>query len=521
MKGLFSVLLPLALTFTGASAALQPIVVKGSKFFYQNGTQFFMKGVAYQADISTQGPSVTGQSYHDPLADETACERDVPYLQELGTNVIRVYAIDPTKNHDKCMKLLDDAGIYVISDLSEPKTSINRDTPAWDDQVYKRYTSAIDSLAGYSNVMGFFAGNEVSNMYNNTDASAFVKAAVRDMKAYIKSKKYRTIPVGYATNDDKDIRAQLANYFDCGNAEDRAEFWGYNIYSWCGDSSYTKSGYDQRTAEFQNYSIPVFFAEYGCNIPVGTPRQFTEVQALYSSPMTDVFSGGIVYMYYQEENKYGLVEINDGKVTKLQDFTNLKKQISKINPKGVTMSSYTPTNTSPRDCPQENEFWEASTNLPPTPDESLCQCMVKSLDCVAKSTVPEAAMGDLFNFVCGQPNAGCSAITTNGTTGVYGTFSMCSASERLSYVFNTYYHANNKKAQSCDFSGNATTQTAATNTDCKSALESASSSPNPTSTGSSNKGSAATNIQPLGGVFWVVSSVVVASAFAGAFSVLV
>lgn len=519
MKGFFSLLLPLALTFTGASASLQPIVVKGSKFFYQNGTQFFMKGIAYQADISTQSTSVAGQSYHDPLADETACKRDVPYLQELGTNIIRVYAIDPTKDHDQCMKLLDEAGIYVISDLSEPKTSINRDTPAWDDQVYQRYTSVIDSLAGYSNVMGFFAGNEVSNMYNNTDASAFVKAAVRDMKAYIKSKKYRTIPVGYATNDDKDIRAQLANYFDCGNAEDRAEFWGYNIYSWCGDSSYTTSGYDQRTAEFQNYSIPVFFAEYGCNTP--SPRQFTEVQALYSSPMTDVFSGGIVYMYYQEANKYGLVEINDGGITKLQDFTNLKKQISKVNPKGVTMSNYSPTNTSPRDCPPENEFWEASTNLPPTPNESLCQCMVKSLDCVAKSTVPETAMGDLFNFVCGQSNADCSAITTNGTTGVYGAFSMCSSSERLSYVFNTYYHANKKNPQACDFNGNATTQTAATNTDCKSALQSASSSPNPTSTGSSNSGSAATNIQPLGGVFWLVSSVVVASAFAGAISVLV
>jgi len=95
-----------------------------------------------------------------------------------------------------------------------------------------------------------------------------------------------------------------------------------NIYSWCGDSSYTLSGYDKRTAEFQNYSIPSFFAEYGCNVrqfPEGnigprrltgdqdvTPRKFTEVQALYSSPMTDVFSGGIVYMYYQEANKYGM-----------------------------------------------------------------------------------------------------------------------------------------------------------------------------------------------------------------------
>jgi hypothetical protein len=32
-----------------ANAAVDPIVIKGSKFFYKtNGTQFFMKGVAYQ-----------------------------------------------------------------------------------------------------------------------------------------------------------------------------------------------------------------------------------------------------------------------------------------------------------------------------------------------------------------------------------------------------------------------------------------------------------------------------------------
>lgn len=520
MKGLLSVLLPLALTFAGASASLQPIVIKGSKFFYTNGTQFFMKGVAYQADVSTQKSTVAGQSYHDPLADATACKRDVPYLQELGTNTIRVYAIDPTKDHDECMKLLDAAGIYVISDLSEPKVSINRDSPAWDDKIYKRYTGVIDTLAGYSNVMGFFAGNEVSNMYNNTDASAFVKAAVRDTKAYLKSKGYRSIPVGYATNDDKDIRAQLADYFNCGNAEDRAEFWGYNIYSWCGDSSYTGSGYDQRTAEFKNYSIPSFFAEYGCNIPKGEPRKFTEVQALYSSPMTDVFSGGIVYMYFEEENRYGLVKISDGKVTKLEDFTNLKNQISKINPKGVTMSSYTPSNTSPRDCPVENQFWEASSTLPPTPNESLCQCMVKSLGCVAKSSVSDKAIGDLFSFVCGQANSDCSAITANGTTGTYGAFSMCSANERLSWAFNMYYDANGKSTQSCDFNGNATTQTAATSTDCKSTLESASNTPK--STGSSDSGkSVASNTQPLGSVFWAVSLVVMTSVFAGAMSILV
>jgi len=205
------------------------------------------------------------------------------------------------------MKLLQDNAIYVVADLSEPNLSINRDTPEWTDTLYARYTSVIDSMASYTNVLGFFAGNEVSNQPNNTAASAFVKAAVRDSKAYIKSRGYRQIGVGYATNDDADIRENLASYFNCGNSSDSIDFWGYNIYSWCGNSSFTESGYDVRTKEFESYSVPVFFAEYGCNQV--RPRQFSEVGALYGDQMTPVWSGGIVYMYFQEANDFGKIQL--------------------------------------------------------------------------------------------------------------------------------------------------------------------------------------------------------------------
>lgn len=218
-------------------------------------------------------------------------------------NAIRVYAIDASKNHDACMKLLDAAGIYVIQDLSNPKSSIVRTDPAWNTELYKTYTGVIDAMAPYSNTMGFFAGNEVSNVQSNTNASAFVKAAVRDSKSYIASKGYRPIGVGYATNDDKDIRDDLKDYFNCGPSSDSIDFWGYNIYSWCGDSSFKESGYDLRTEEFSKYNVPAFFAEYGCNEV--QPRKFTEVAALYGKQMTGVWSGGIMYMYFQERNDYG------------------------------------------------------------------------------------------------------------------------------------------------------------------------------------------------------------------------
>jgi len=38
-----------------AAADLPPIVIKGSHFFYENGTEFFIKGIAYQQDVGTNG----------------------------------------------------------------------------------------------------------------------------------------------------------------------------------------------------------------------------------------------------------------------------------------------------------------------------------------------------------------------------------------------------------------------------------------------------------------------------------
>lgn len=203
------------------------------------------------------------------------------------------------------MNAFADAGIYVLADLSAPASgdSIDRTDPEWTDDLYTRYASVIDLMSQYENTLGFFAGNEVANAPNVTSSAPFVKAAVRDMKAYIKQQGYRTIGVGYATNDNPYIREILADFFNCGDQTDAIDFWGYNIYSWCGVSGYQQSGYAARTQEFSTYSVPVFFAEYGCNTV--EPRLFDEVVALYGSNMSPVFSGGIVYEYFQETNDYG------------------------------------------------------------------------------------------------------------------------------------------------------------------------------------------------------------------------
>jgi len=455
-----------ALVSSAVAATVPSIVIKGNKFFYENnGTQFYMRGVAYQQEYTGTSSNLQ-TAYTDNLADSAGCMRDLPYLIQLRTNTIRVYAINPDQNHDACMNALANAGIYVVADLSAPVPggSINRDSPSWNDATYERYTSVVDAMAKYPNTLGFFAGNEVSNQPNNTEASAFVKAAVRDTKAYIKAKGYRTIGVGYATNDDAAIREDMANYFNCGDQSSAIDFWGYNIYSWCGESSFEKSGYDVRTKEFSTYSVPVFFAEYGCNLV--EPRQFTDVPVLYGPLMNDVWSGGIVYMYFQEANNYGLVSVSGNTVSTRDDFNNLASQIASINPTGVNSAQFSPTN-SPVACPTQNSNWSPKASpLPPSPNEQLCQCMYNSLSCVPANSVTSDDYGALFGTVCGlgASKGVCNGIAANATTGTYGAYGMCNATEQLGFALNQYYVQNGKSAGACAFSGSATLKAASTAT---------------------------------------------------------
>ncbi|EFQ30334.1 glycolipid anchored surface protein [Colletotrichum graminicola] len=498
-----------ALVLAHNASALEPIIMKGTKFFYTNGTQFFMKGIAYQQDTAAAGgESVTGE-YKDPLAEEAACRHDIPILVEAGTNTIRTYAIDPKNDHSACMEMLSDAGIYVVSDLGEPKLSINRETPQWNTELYDRYTSVIDALAQYDNTIGFFAGNEVSNDKSNTEASVFVKAAVRDAKKHIKEKGYRWMGVGYAANDDKDIRANSARYFNCGDQDAAIDFWGYNIYSWCGENTL-------------NYSVPVFFAEYGCNQPSGgDDRIFQETTALYEREMTDAFSGGIVYMYHQEANDFGLVEIKDGQAEAMKNYYELASRVLNANPTAIQMDSYEPSNT-PAECSNTASNWEVQGDtLPPTPDKYLCECMVKSLSCIPKSNLEAEAIGDIFGYVCGASSDSCEGINTDPSTGVYGAFSMCSDEQKFAYVMNDYYKAQRSTRAACDYEGQGEIVSPSADDTCKKALASVADTTSASSTArpsSSSTGNAAAGPhQPvfnLGG--FAIGAYLIASGCVGA-----
>lgn len=435
-----------------------------------------MKGVAYQQNYNPNGTADANVKYTDPLADAAGCARDIPYMKQIFTNVVRVYAIDPTQDHDDCMNQLAENDIYVVADLSEPSVSIDSNDPSWDVPLYQRYTSVIDALAKYNNVIGFFAGNEVISAANQTAAAAYVKAAVRDCKSYIKSMNYRTsLGVGYATADVP-TRDDLAHYFACEPTEESSsiDFWGYNVYSWCGDSDYTKSSYGERYDFFQDYPVPVFFAEYGCIDGVdggATHRPFTEVPVLYGN-MSDVFSGGIVYQWFYSENMYGLVEVDGSSISPYPDFTSLQNQLKSISPSITQSSAYKTSNSAPA-CPTVYSSWAAAPSpLPPNVNPQFCDCEEAAISC-AVSTDDESAYGDAFGYICGANTKYCAAIAHNATTGTYGALSGCSPKVQLGFVANQYYQDKNQASDACNFNSVATIQKASTADSCKTQLAAA------------------------------------------------
>ncbi|KAF8243285.1 glycolipid anchored surface protein GAS1 [Wilcoxina mikolae CBS 423.85] len=358
MRGFITLAIAVALA-ESASAALQPVTVKGNAFFV--GTErFYIRGVDYQPGGQSQ--------LADPLADVDNCKRDIPVFKELGLNAVRIYTVDNSANHDECMKELEDAGIYLLLDVNTPTISLNRADPAatYNEKYLQHVFATIDVFSKYDNTLAFFSANEVVNDALTTSAATYVKAVTRDMRKYIKARKLRSIPVGYSAADVAENRMEMAKYLNCGDdADARSDFFAVNDYSWCGSSSFTTSNWDAKVKNYTDYSIPIFLSEYGCNKP--SPRQFGEVKTLYSDLMSGVFSGGLVYEYSQEPNNFGLVEISKDRksVTKLGDFDALKKQLlAAKNPSGD--GGYQ-TNLKPADCPQKSSNWEADNTLPSLP----------------------------------------------------------------------------------------------------------------------------------------------------------
>eukprot|EP01117_Protostelium_nocturnum_P014027 TRINITY_DN529_c0_g1_i1.p1 TRINITY_DN529_c0_g1~~TRINITY_DN529_c0_g1_i1.p1 ORF type:complete len:558 (-),score=177.75 TRINITY_DN529_c0_g1_i1:43-1716(-) len=454
-----------------ANAALPRIVIKGQRMFDPTTKQqFFCRGLAYAPlPLTTTA---------DPLGDLASIQRDIVAFKALNINCIRVYQFFASSNLDASMKALDDAGIYVLLDLFDPQDNVNRANPQWNTELFLLSQAKIDHVKSYTNLLGLIVGNEVTNEIGNTDASAFVKAAIRDVKAYIATSGVQ-IPVGYATADDANIIDNMQAYFVCGDASSRADFYGINIYRWCAnDQTFVGSGYAAITAKYVDYPVPTILTEFGCIIQ-GTAgrfvRNFTDVPVIFGPQMNQQFSGAIAYEYHtsgnelRPEGNYGIANFTNGDTVAVlgEEGNNLAAQYAAVvNVQGdSTMDNYTPT---PKtfNCPARSATWRiAGAVLPPVADVNRCTCLSNQFQCqtAVQSTediTPElgTTIGGVASFICGNNPEYCANIAANSTTGVFGPFSMCSSLIRTSLLMNYVYQQKGKQFDSCDFGVGASFQ---------------------------------------------------------------
>lgn len=67
--------------------------------------------------------------------------------------------------------------------------------------------------------------------------------------------------------------------------------------------------------KYDGVNIPIVISEYGAGDTTKSPRTFAETPTLYSTEMTNVFSGGCVYQFWQASNCYGLAQFEPNAVT--------------------------------------------------------------------------------------------------------------------------------------------------------------------------------------------------------------
>jgi hypothetical protein len=139
------------------------------------------------------------------------------------------------------------------------------------------------------------------------------------------------------------------------------------------------------------------------------------------------------------------------------------------------MNDYNPTNTAASECPDVDKSWNAvATPLPPVVNAQACNCMMDTLSCAVAEDVDEEDYGGVFGFICGEADGKyCDGINRNTTKDKsYGAYSMCSASQQLSFAMNAYADA---VPNGCDFEGKAKTKSAASETPsaCKALLDQA------------------------------------------------
>ncbi|KAJ9068229.1 1 3-beta-glucanosyltransferase gel4 [Entomophthora muscae] len=393
---------------------LSPIIIRGKDFVNSaSGAPFLIRGITYM-------PYGNSSVLEDSLANPDICRRDAPVLRKLGVNTIYVkHTATQEEDHGKCMKIFEDAGIYVLVNLPETDFSI---TNHYTYDIFNIYLEKAIEFSNYTNTLGLIVASDVSPEYQ-----PYVKAALRDLR---KNMKTRRIPLGYShTNTYFKKISQVM--MGCG---EKADFYAVDISEDCHYATPDKAA--TVVKDMLRFPGPTFISGFGCTTVSGTPRRFLEASAIFSN-----HSGGIVN-HYSPKTQLSLVDVQGDAVVVNQEFHNYYTAIHKELNLTDLASNHIPLLY---ECPENSKV------IPPTPNNLTCPCAMQTLRCAAST---KASLGYKFN----QTMAIYSQLCTQGfckdtlpvlERNIYPKYYHCKFLTQLSLAMDAA-HASGRK---CDFDG--------------------------------------------------------------------
>jgi hypothetical protein len=232
--------------------------------------------------------------YADGLEDGLSCSRDIPFLKALGVNAILVDVINPNADHSGCMTQLQTAGIYVLANLGGPNEQIMQ-LQTWDRDLQKRFFGVAENLMHYSNLLGFYTTGTVITV-------PFVKAAIRDLKQFLKSKGQARIPVGYSSL----IRGKdTSDVVNCGATDTSVDFMALELDPLCSNLNLTVEAIETVAEQYLDYSIPLMFLGLRCVPQV--QGNIAAIPSIYQPEVSKSIAGAFMFSYFgsQRSNQTG------------------------------------------------------------------------------------------------------------------------------------------------------------------------------------------------------------------------
>jgi len=315
-----------------------PLEIRDKRFYDSSNGQYVpIKGIAYYPRPNG-GPLSEGNSvdfYTDDF--EARWREDIGNLKDLGVNAVRLYAVDPSKNHDNFMCALQEAGIYVMLGLLADCedcgigawVGVDAEPPlCYTPTVKERGKFVIRAFSRYDNLLAFSAGNEVSIYADDGEGGPreanvpCQKKFLRDMREYVDGCAGggllpRKVPIGLVNWDGRSRSFEQHVHYHCRTDPDdlfeNTEWFALNSYRQCDGSATSRDeivGWPELLEDFKtaNFPGPVLFGEYGCRehgFPEidgwETQRTWYQAEALYTPKYSTVFSGGFVFEYSAEK----------------------------------------------------------------------------------------------------------------------------------------------------------------------------------------------------------------------------